>query len=392
MADTLPFLQGWQASQQMVDAGQENKLRKLMFDQKTQEIGQQNALSGIIGNTANYDTAGNLKRDVLPQIAAAAPGKLPEYQQMYAQQDARVQAAQKAKRDELLGMFTWADKEMANVRDQAGWDEFRQRAASVYPDVAAKLPAQFDPASIQANRMKVIPVIEQLKLQQKQDEFAETKRHNQATETNTARGQDMTDARSREANGLQGDLKQLQLRAAQEKQQEKEQGKQAQIANAQDSLAVLDKAINHPGRETATGVSGSVDPRNYLPGTDAKNFRVVLDQIKGQAFMQAYQNLRGGGQITEVEGKKATDAIARLDTAQSDKEFLTALTDLRSVMQRGYDRLANGKSGAASASPAAGGAPAVSKSNSGKTVARTGTLPDGRRVVQYADGTTEYAN
>jgi hypothetical protein len=381
MADTLPFLQGWQASQQLVDAGQENKLRKLMLDQKTREIGQQNALSGIIGNTANYDASGNLKRDALPQIAAAAPNQLPAYQKMYAEQDAQQAATQKQKRAELLGMFEWGDKELANVRDQAGYDQFRQRAASVYPQLASQLPPQFDPASIAANRAKVIPVIEQLKLQQKQDEFAETKRHNQATETNTARGQDMTDARARDANALQGDLKQIQLQNAQDKQQEKEQGKQAAIANAQDSLAVLDKAINHPGRETATGVSGSVDPRNYLPGTDAKNFRVVLDQIKGQAFMQAYQNLRGGGQITEVEGKKATDAIARLDTAQSDKEFVTALTDLRSVMQRGYDRLANGKSGGQGASPAVGGAPKIGSK------AEFDALPSGSMFVA-PDGTT----
>jgi hypothetical protein len=76
--------------------------------------------------------------------------------------------------------------------------------------------------------------------------------------------------------------------------------------------------------------------------------------------MQAYQNLRGGGQITEVEGKKATDAIARLNTAQSDSEFLTALNDLRSVMNTGYKRLTGkdyGSPAGNQSAPASGSAP-----------------------------------
>jgi hypothetical protein len=121
----------------------------------------------------------------------------------------------------------------------------------------------------------------------------------------------------------------------------------------------VQKALDHPGRTTATGVSGTVDPRNYMPGTDAKNFRVVLDQIKGKAFLQAFQNLKGGGQITEVEGKKATDAIARLDTAQSDDEFNTALTDLQSVMKQGYARLTGNEYVAPQAASKTGSGPKV---------------------------------
>lgn len=114
---------------------------------------------------------------------------------------------------------------------------------------------------------------------------------------------------------------------------------QAAISTGQDTLGVIDKALTHPGLPIATGVQGTVDPRNYIPGTRAKDFQSVLDQIKGQAFMQAYQNLRGGGQITEVEGKKATDAIARLNTTQSTEEFKNSLNELRGIMQRGLERL-----------------------------------------------------
>lgn len=105
---------------------------------------------------------------------------------------------------------------------------------------------------------------------------------------------------------------------------------------------LLDRAIAHPGLNTATGLSGTFDPRNYLPGTNATNFRVMLDQIKGSAFLQAFESLKGGGQITEVEGKKATDAIARLNTAQSDKEFKSALQEFKSVIDAANQRMQGG--------------------------------------------------
>ena len=93
------------------------------------------------------------------------------------------------------------------------------------------------------------------------------------------------------------------------------------------------------------------------------NFRVVADQLGGKAFLQAFESLKGGGQITEVEGKKATDAIARLNRAQSDSEYEVALNDLRGVVGSAYKR-ATGKDYQA---PQADGGPAA------------GTVVDGYR-------------
>lgn len=119
----------------------------------------------------------------------------------------------------------------------------------------------------------------------------------------------------------------------------KQDERDARAMSVANQISVVDMAINHPGRETATGASGRFDPRNYVPGTEATDFQVVLDQINGAAFLQAFETLRGGGQITEVEGTKATNAIARLNRAQSDAEFLKALKELRGIMGKGYARL-----------------------------------------------------
>jgi len=124
------------------------------------------------------------------------------------------------------------------------------------------------------------------------------------------------------------------------------------MAAVDETTAIVDKALSHPGRAVGTGASGSYDPRNYLPGNDARDFRVVLDQLKGKAFLQAFESLKGGGAITETEGKKASEAIARLDTAQSDKAFVEALNDLKGVLERARVKAMRS---AAGGQPAAGG-------------------------------------
>lgn len=165
------------------------------------------------------------------------------------------------------------------------------------------------------------------------------------------RGQDLLDARSKDANNIAKSLgvteKELKIEEMQGKREDRLQSKNAARSSIDAQIGVIDKALKHPGREAATGLSGTIDPRNYVPGTDATDFRAVLDQIGGAAFLQAFESLKGGGQITEVEGKKATDAIARLNRAQSDKEFETSLNDLRSVMVLGKKRLGTGQTGGA---------------------------------------------
>jgi len=132
------------------------------------------------------------------------------------------------------------------------------------------------------------------------------------------------------------------------------------------ALQMVDSAVNnidqlignpetgaspHPGLGTATGLSGTLDPRNYVPGTNATNFKARLDQLKGSVFLDAYQQLKGAGQITEVEGKKAEQAKARLDTAQSDEEFITALKDYRDALARGRAILIQKAGGQAPGAP-----------------------------------------
>lgn len=129
--------------------------------------------------------------------------------------------------------------------------------------------------------------------------------------------------------------------------------------NAQAALDTIKQIREHPGKEYGVGVAGVLPG---IPGTKQKDFVSLVDQAKGKAFLEAFNSLKGGGQITEVEGKKATDAIARLDRTQSKEGFDKALSDLESIIQIGVARARNqAGSGAAGAAPEA--APKVRRFN-----------------------------
>lgn len=137
------------------------------------------------------------------------------------------------------------------------------------------------------------------------------------------------------------------------------------IASAQLALKTIEQIRQHPGRSQVTGWMASVPfAGGGLPGSEGRGFVNLVNQAKGQTFLQAYQSLRGGGAITEVEGQKAEQAIGRLDRAQSDKDFDAALSDLEQVIRQGlinarkkaagkFTEEGGGKSPTKSAAPAA---------------------------------------
>lgn len=136
--------------------------------------------------------------------------------------------------------------------------------------------------------------------------------------------------------------------------------KAAQTAaeKAADAISQIDALIGgegrapHAGFESAVGVSiPKALGAGFIPGTDTSNFNKRLEQLKGGAFLEAFQTLKGGGQITEVEGRKATAAITRMDTAQSEPEFIEAAKEFRSILERGLAK-ARAMGGAAPAAKA----------------------------------------
>ena len=108
-------------------------------------------------------------------------------------------------------------------------------------------------------------------------------------------------------------------------------------ASAQQMLDLLDSIEKHPGKSKAVGAYvGNLSP--LVLGPDAVDFQRQLEQLQGKLFLEAYQSLRGGGQITEIEGAKAEAAMANMSRAQSEDQFNKALRDLREVVNAGRER------------------------------------------------------
>ena len=115
--------------------------------------------------------------------------------------------------------------------------------------------------------------------------------------------------------------------------------------NAKDLFSVIDQiatfnekdeAKKHPGFDSVVGtLTGKVS--KYYPGSKAADFQAIMDQLGGKAFLEAYASLRGGGPITDIEGEKATKAIAALSTSQSPDAFLKNLKVFKSSVQESLD-------------------------------------------------------
>ena len=110
---------------------------------------------------------------------------------------------------------------------------------------------------------------------------------------------------------------------------------QKQVTNANNALATIESALNHPGLNASVG---SIDSKFVSLSPDAVAFEAYHDQIKGKAFLAAFESLKGGGQITEVEGLKAEQAMARLNLAQDEEDYKQALRDLKNVINNALER------------------------------------------------------
>ena len=81
------------------------------------------------------------------------------------------------------------------------------------------------------------------------------------------------------------------------------------------------------GFDSAFGPTGII-ARAY-PSSEAAGFQARVKEILGGAFLEAYETLRGAQGITDIEGKKATEARTRMGFDLSKTEFIIAAREYR---------------------------------------------------------------
>jgi hypothetical protein len=103
-------------------------------------------------------------------------------------------------------------------------------------------------------------------------------------------------------------------------------------------FAHIDTMLAHPGFESYIGAT--LRPfASKVDGTPEADMKAKLDQLEGGAFLEAFEKLKGGGAITEIEGTKATVAMNRMKKSTSEAEFKMAAQDYKNALTAGFEKL-----------------------------------------------------
>lgn len=144
-----------QRMQREVNSLKLGQLRQgIQDEQATREIARNTSPEGL---AAAYYKGGYVKQGQ-------------EAQKFQTEQQKAAHDAQKAKIEEALQHMNFVAQTLTGVNDQAGWERAKATVASKGMDVSG-LPAQFDPAFIEQQRMKALPIKEQLEQQYKAMQF-----------------------------------------------------------------------------------------------------------------------------------------------------------------------------------------------------------------------------
>ena len=117
------------------------------------------------------------------------------------------------------------------------------------------------------------------------------------------------------------------------------------------SANLLRDIIEDPNLSGVTGRwRGAVDPNSLLSGLayDEGEFDLMnkIQQLQGEQFLNAFQSLKGGGQITEMEGRIATQAESRIGGRRTSAEnYQQALREILQVTENNIVRERNAATG-----------------------------------------------
>jgi hypothetical protein len=150
---------------------------------------------------------------------------------------------------------------------------------------------------------------------------------------------------------------------------------QAALANgadidAEETKKKIDQFINNKGFNEVFGQLDQYRPKwsHSNAGADAL---ARYEQLTGVSFLSAYQMLKGGGAITDIEGQKAGAAMARLNRAQGEEEAKQALLDFKEAVDTGLRKLRRAANGGQEQNvPQAQAAPKRIRLNADGTIAQ----------------------
>jgi hypothetical protein len=371
--------------EQLRGAQQANMLRQQQMAEMQRQQEQTTALNQLYQQAFDPATGRIDESKLFGGMAAGGFGSgIPAKQEQFAkgrEATAKASAAQfKAASDELNAILNAA----SSAVDQPSYDLARINLQRLGIDVSG-VPATYDPQYVAQAARQAMDAKQRLdaELQARgqaitvrgQDISAETARIGQQISAATARrSQDLADLRDRDL-ALAENLAAAKARGTElaKNKAAAEAALPGAIATAEQTLALIDDMIGDarvskdgkrwevpkngrapaPGFESYVGATAMPFAR-LIEGSPAASYERRQLQIEGKTFLEAFESLKGGGAITEIEGQKGTQAISRMNKAQSEVEYVRAARELQDIVRKGVER-ARAKAGGGAATPAAGG-------------------------------------
>ena len=112
--------------------------------------------------------------------------------------------------------------------------------------------------------------------------------------------------------------------------------------NARTMSDLFSRIRNHRGRAAVLNSNlGTLNPMLRIPNSAELDFNSILKELQGDVFMTAYQGLKGGGQITEIEGEKAEQAIQNMTINQTEQQFMESLDILENIVMQATQEAIN---------------------------------------------------
>lgn len=107
-------------------------------------------------------------------------------------------------------------------------------------------------------------------------------------------------------------------------------------------VAAIDALLSSPDLGAITGFKGTVNQflEQFGAAPEYSNLMSYVDQLRGLNFLEAYQQLKGGGPITDIEGKQASAARTRLDRALRGRpeDLVVALREARKLFSDAMEK------------------------------------------------------
>ena len=406
----------------LAKALQVRQLQNSLQEQERQ-TGQRNALAGVLGGA--FDDNGRLRTGALGQIGQVAPDFVPQYANL-------ANSQQRMDRQDTLQNTSLAMKKQDWARQGFATSETPQQAAAyiqngvqagiLTPDEGQRGIAQIpqDPAQYtewrsQINQSMLTPA-----------QRAELAQGNFGAPVFTDQGIAQFDKKGnyKIAQGQNGQpLRPASFdpvtqgavagaKTAATKEAEKNAERPAKAIEAKSALdstfSSMDRLrdaassiLNDPNLGRVTGVAGMFPS---MPGGGAADVENNLGNLKSQIGFTVLQAMRdasktGGalGAISDKENELLQNNLAPLGKSQSTEQMRKSLQSIIEYVDGAKSRLSGAyeqQYGGTQPAPAAQGSFGVlspAQSAPERTITRTGKI-DGRKVVQYSDGSVEYAD